>query len=420
MRLHAYTVAYLSVVLALVLGAWAVWFYLQMIDEIYDSIDDGLDNYKTLIIRQAAQDPRLLLKAEFQESNYAIRKLPEALVRHQHDRYVDTLMFMQNEQDFEPVRLLKTAFRASDGSYYELRVVASMVEEDDLIEDLLYALAGLYAAVLVAAFFINFVLLRRIWRPFHLQLARLDAFRLGTPAPPSPRRTPVLEFQALDAAVNALINRVSASYDSQRQFIENAAHETQTPLALSINKLELLAEDEGLPSAVLPKVGAVIDGLERIVRLNKALLLLAKIENQQFPQTEPVDLNALINLLAEDFAEQAERLSLDFDYTCVQPASPVMAPALAQVLVTNLIKNALTHTAPGGWVKVQLTAHELTVENSGSGPLDGDRIFKRFYKATAHEQSTGLGLAIVKAVADVYGFRVTYHFPGRHRFTVLF
>src|ERR671912_168891 len=122
MKLLNYTTAYFAALLLLVILIWAAIFYYAMLDEIYDSIDDGLDNRKGLIIQKAAIDSTILTKNSFQEGDYAVNEMPPQLSKSFHDVYVDTLMYMQNEKEFEPVRLLKTVFYQK-GKYYHMQVI---------------------------------------------------------------------------------------------------------------------------------------------------------------------------------------------------------------------------------------------------------------------------------------------------------
>ncbi|MGV2479976.1 UNVERIFIED_CONTAM: sensor histidine kinase, partial [Salmonella enterica subsp. enterica serovar Weltevreden] len=140
--------------------------YYSMLDEVYDSIDDGLDNYKMLIIQKAGADSTILKKNSFEESNYSITQIPQEQAMHSVERYSDTLMYMQNEEDFEPVRILSTVFSIGT-NYYKLEIISSMVEEDDLIEDLTYYLVFLYIALLLSIYLLNFFILRRTWKPFY-------------------------------------------------------------------------------------------------------------------------------------------------------------------------------------------------------------------------------------------------------------
>ena len=412
MKLLNYTSAYFAGILLLIISIWAGLFYYSMLDEIYDSMDDGLGNQKLLVIRKAAADTTILNQPDFEAGYYTIREIPFVKAANYKDRYLDTLMYMENERDYEPVRLLRSAFRNPNGHYYELQVITSLVEEDDLIADLLYSL------VLI----LNNVLLRKIWKPFYRLLNRLQKFRLEDEQKFKTKKTNIEEFRLLNDTVEKLIQSNVAAFNNQKQFIENASHELQTPLAISLNKLELLVENNNLTEEQLQLLASVINNLERSARLNRSLLQLSKIENRQFPEVKETNLNALVKKLLQDFSSLAEHRNISLQLKENSPLSPKMNPDLATVLLTNLLKNAITHNHSGGTVNIQINSDSILVENTGrETPLDTKLIFTRFYKAEQTSGSTGLGLAIVKAIADLYGFRVEYGFQeGKHRFTVWF
>lgn len=419
MRLHTYTVLYLSGAMFVVLSVWAAVFYWNMLDEIHDSIDDGLENTKLLVISKAAEDTSLLHdKDNFWESNYRIRPLRPDEDMHGTDVYSDTTLFTQNEKDFEPFRMLTTVFRGADGNYYKLRVISSTVEEDDLVEDLLYALLTLYVILVVGMVLINHALLRRIWRPFYHTLDRLRGLRISDTQEVRFTPTRVDEFKRLQQALTDLIHSNRETFVAQKQFIENASHELQTPLAIGIGKLEMMAEQGDLSPGQMARLGEVMDTLERLSKLNKSLLLLSKIENRQFPEAEPVDLGELARHITDDFADFAEYKSVTLTLENREPCTVHMNRSLAEILLTNLVKNAILHNRPGGAVHVVIDARSLYVENTGSQALDADKIFTRFYKDSSQTQSSGLGLAIVQSIAAVSGFRIRYTFENAHRFTV--
>src|SRR5690606_36444462 len=203
-----------------------------MLDEIHDSIDDGLENYKVLILQKADTDSTILKKNYFDESNYAIREVGEKLAIKMKDRYSDTLMYMLDEDDLEPVRMLTTAFE-HQGDFYELRVINSMVEEDDLIEDLFWSVFWLYVILVVSIILINNIVLRILWQPFYIFLTQVTRFRLGRSRELPDINTDVKEFSMLKDAVNTLLQHSMETYQQQKQFIENASHELQTPLAIA-------------------------------------------------------------------------------------------------------------------------------------------------------------------------------------------
>lgn len=414
MNLLNHTLKYLAFALLGIISVWAVLFYINMLDEVYDSLDDGLDNYKMLIIEKAQQDPGTLQKTEFAEGNYEIREISRKQATHMKEVHKDTLMYMPYEEDMEPVRMLTTSFHI-DHKYYELKIISSMVEEDDLIEDLVYALIWLYVALIVSILLVNNLLLRKIWKPFYNLVDQLKSFRLGRNEPIRPATTNVKEFNVLNQSVAALVKHALDTYNSQKQFIENASHELQTPVAISINRLELLTDKSEMSQADLQTVGQVIQTLERLSRLNKSLLLLSKIENRQFEDVGLVSINTVVAELKEEFADFAAYKGLSVNISGDAPLEVIMQKDLAVILISNLLKNAIVHNHTNGFVEIQLGDGELRMANSGAqSPLDGERIFQRFHKSASGNGHTGLGLAIVKVIADLYGFRVSYAFDGRH------
>ncbi|WP_343631829.1 HAMP domain-containing sensor histidine kinase [Fluviicola sp.] len=422
MKLIQRTIVFMSIALLVTLSVWAFIFYVNMIDEVHDSIDDGLDNSKLLIIHEASMDSTVLYKSNFDEGNYAIRKIPEQHALKHLDEYKDTLMYMENEDDLEPVRLLTTVFEAKENEFYQLKVISSMVEEDDLIEDLFYSLLWLYLILIVTILVINTLVLRSMWKPFFNYLNRLSQFKLGKNEHVQPIKSKTTEFQLLNKVVTEVLESNIRSFHNQKQLIENASHELQTPLAIALNKLQLLAEKEELSEEVVKEIFQTIETLERLTRLNKSLLLLSKIENQQFLHEEQVDMNALVRQVLEDFQDQIEFKELEVNLITDTELVVTMNPELARILVTNLVKNAIRHNFKKGKIEVLLTASGLQISNSGSEKsLDTTHLFQRFHKESNDQSSTGLGLAIVKSITDLSGFQISYNYAlGIHQFTVKF
>lgn len=419
MRLHNYTLMYISVAMFFIISIWAGIFYVQMLDEVYDSIDDNLANYKILIIKKAKTDSTILQKIDFDESNYAIRKIASSNTSKIKDLYKDTLMYMENEDDLEALRLLKTVFTINHRDYYELSILSSMVEEDDLIEDLFYSLIWLYVILLISIFIVNTLLLRKIWKPFYGLLHQLENFNLNS-SNFQPLKTNVHEFKLLNNSVSDLLKKNIELYTSQKQFIENASHELQTPLAISINKLELLAEKNELTETDLYMVASVIQNLQRLTRLNKSLLLLSKIENKQYSEEEIVSISTICNRLAEDISDLAAFKDVALEFVHDAELTAKMNPDLADILLSNLIKNAVIHTPANGFVKITIEDNVITIENTGTQALNAESIFKRFYKNSTEKNTTGLGLAIVKTIVDKYGFEITYSYNDKHCFRIVF
>lgn len=418
MKVLNYTTSYFAFLLLLIISIWAGVFYYAMLDEIYDSIDDGLDNRKGLILQKIGVDSSILTKAGFNESDYSITEVSVQSAQGFHDVYRDTLMYMQNEQDFEPVRLLRTAFH-HQGKYYQMQVITSMVEEDDLVSELFYALLWLYLGLIATILILNNFLLKKVWKPFYHLLQQVKNFRLERPFI-QVKKTNIDEFRLLNEAVQKMLQSNVDSYNSQKHFIENASHELQTPLAIAINKLEALAETSLSEEAAVLLTSA-LDNLERLTRLNRSLLLLSKIENRQFLLQELVSINELVKKAGDDFSDQLAFSKINLELTEEANCSVMMNPDLAAILVNNLIKNAIVHNHPRGSIQILVKDAALIIKNtSETSELDQQALFTRFHKEKQSKTSTGLGLAIVKAIADLFHLTVTYSYDEVHIVEVRF
>lgn len=414
MKLLNYTTSWFALILFLILSAWAVIFYFNMLDEIYDSMDDGLENQKLLVIQKASKDDSVLQRKEFEDGYYKVQETTFQRVKGFKDVYLDTLIYTQNEEDFEPFRMLRTAFHYN-GKYYELRLITSMVEEDDLISDLLFSLIFLYMGLLACILLLNNLLLKKIWGPFYYLLEKLKSFRLDDPKPTEIPKSRINEFQLLNGAVEKLLQSNIQTYNNQKKFIENASHELQTPLAISLNKLESMINNHSLKEEELHTLSGVIDNLERLTRLNKSLLLLSKISNNQFSGISKINLSQLVEKAVEAFADLAAHKNIQISYNKKELCLQKMNPDLAEVLINNLIKNAIAHNHPGGIVNIEVHEDSLKIENSGNTtPLDDKKIFERFHKGEGSINSTGLGLSIAKAITDLYAFTIQYSYQERH------
>ncbi len=417
MKLLNYTSKYFAWLLFFVLTGWAVIFYFQMLDEIYDSMDDGLENQKMLVIRNTRQKDSMLIKSDFGDGYYTLKPISEKSALRFKDSYRDTLMYMQNEQDYEPVRLLESVFKQND-QYYKVKVITSMVEEDDLIEDLLFSILWLYLGLILSILILNNLILKKVWNPFYKLLEDLRNFKIEKDHKIDLEDSKIEEFNTLNEDINNLISKSVRSYQSQKQFIENASHEIQTPIAIAINKLELLLEDNNLEEKQAGKIISAIENLERLSRFNQSLLLLAKIENKQFPKTQEINLNELTQDILNNFEDLIAHKNVKLKVDSKEQLILSINPDLVQILLTNLIKNAIIHNPHSGLIRISIDTKSWRISNPGDKSLDQKYLFTRFQKVMDGSHSTGLGLAIAKAIANVYNLDLSYEFQDGHIFKI--
>ena len=417
MKLIRYTHFNISLLLFVLLSIWGGLFYYTVINEVMDETDDALANYRDIIVGKALADPTILDATDNIIHSYSFRRLTDEEAADYRTRFYDSTIFIETEGEFEPVRVMKSCFLATDMHHYELELRLSTLERDDLIQRILYYLLALYAVLLCCILFSTRLILQSIFRPIHLLLKWLDSVALGQPAPYLDKDVRIREFRMLNRAAIEMHERVEQTYQEQKQFIENASHELQTPLAIIRGKLELLTEQENLNEEDMKIVDNMYGCVTRAVNLNKSLLLLSRIQNEQYTETTLVDMNAYTKEIMMFLPDLYEEKQLHYTLNEQGECHVEMNKDLAQVLLNNLIKNAFVHTPDQGHIDINILPTSVEVVNDGTEALDESEMYKRFYKGnTRHKGSTGLGLPIVKSICGLYGFELQYSYDGKHHF----
>ncbi len=410
----------LSAALLPLLALWAGLFYYALMGQIRDETDDALWDYSELIILRMLGGERLPQLNEGSNNSYSITPV-DSLYAATHPRleYYDAEVYIPEKEETEPARVMTTLFQDEDGLYYELKVATPTFEKDDLLATIFGWVVFLYLVLLVTVIGITILVFQRSMRPLYDLLEWLDDYLPGGKNRPVPNRTRIEEFRRLNLAAQQAVDRSEALYQQQKQFIGNASHELQTPLAVLSGRMEWLLDHTELTEEQMGEVLQMQRTLKHLSRLNKTLLLLTKIDNRQFPESTTVDIAALVREQQELYGEIFSARDIHWSVSLPESFPVRMNESLASVLVTNLMKNACLHSEPGAEVQVRLENRTLTVSNPGAAPLDQEQVFKRFYQGAKKEGSNGLGLALVKAVADYYGLSIAYRFlEGRHCFSV--
>ncbi len=419
MKLINHTLLFLSAILFVTVSMWAVFFYYQLLNQVKITIDEGLANYKIVLIDKLKDDSLIIQQNVFIENNYIIKNVTEEYALRVRDSYKDTMIFSTVKNLRYQTRLLTSAFVATDGKYYEMKVISQELDKSKLIEKLASSLLWLYLFLFVSTILTNRFVLEKTWKPFYQLIKYLNDFRLDKMELQKPSESRIREFSILNKSILNLLKTNVGIFDSQKQFIENVSHELQTPLAIGINKLELLAGDKDLSAEHITKIGSVIETFQRLSGLNKSLLLLSKIENKQFISKEILSLDEIFTRILDDFSEYSEFREIRTEYHKEDLWFIKINRDLADILVLNLVKNAIRHNLSGGELIIRLFSSGFSIENTSAEPaMPSDKIFERFNRNPKSKSSTGLGLAIVKAIADVSELTVNYTYNGRHIFKV--
>ena len=421
MKLFYRVLMHLLVGIVVILVGWAVVFYMGIMEEINDEVDDSLEDYTELIITRSLAGKELPAHDSGSNNQYYLREVePSYALSRPAISYRDSMVYISEKKETEPARILTTLFKDKEGTYFEVAVYTPTIEKKDLRQAIFQLLVGLFVSLLVAILLINVWVFRRSMRPFYRLVDWLDHSRLGKKNVPLENPTHTTEFRKLNEAVMRYATHSEEVFEQQKQFIGNASHELQTPLAICQNRLEMLMEDETLSELQMEEILKTYQTLEYVSKLNKSLLLLSKIDNSQFVETSEVCINEVLHRYVDDYCEVYDYRGIRLTVEEKGEFRIRMNETLAVVLVTNLLKNAFVHNIDKGEIRIVITSSGIRFGNTGNGePLDGKRIFERFYQGKKKEGSTGLGLAIVDAVCRQYQLRVSYSaVDGMHCFEV--
>ena len=409
----------LCVVVVLLL--WAVGFYYAMMDEITDETDDSLEDYSEMIIVRSLAGDSLPSIDNGSNNQYFIKEVtPAYAMGRPAISYKDSMVYIVAKKETEPARILTTIFKDSTDRYYELEVSIPTIEKKDLRESIFHLIILLFLCLVLTFLLISAFVFKKTMKPFYQMLGWIEKNRLGSGSSGPQVDTSTTEFRKLNDALTKYAHHSEEMFQQQKQFIGNASHEIQTPIAVCINRIEMLMEDENLSESQLEELLKTYKTLEYVSKLNKSLLLLTKIENNQFSEVVEVDFNSTISLFLKDYKEVYAYKEMEIVFQQRGTFKAMMNHTLGGILVANLIKNAFVHTAAKGKIGIICSEEGIEFRNTADGgALDGEHIFERFYQFRKKEESMGLGLAIADAICKSFNLQIMYSWEdGMHSFRV--
>lgn len=414
----------LSVLLLIIMAIWSALFYFVSIEEVNDETDDSLESYASSLIIRSLSGEILPSDNDGTNNGYYLTPVSEEYANeHSHIRYSDETIYIASQDEYEPARVLKTIFKDKNQQYYELVVSTPTIEKADLKEAILYWILGLYFCLLLLILLVNIFVLQRSMRPLYDLLEWMDNYTIGKTQTPPNLKTNVTEFRRLDEVATNFVIRNQTIYDQQKQFVGNASHELQTPLAICQNRLEMMVNNCDLNEKQLSELSKVQKTLSYLIHLNKSLLFLYKIENGQYHNLKELCLNEIISKQLDDYCEIFSYKNIDVQLIEHCKVNVNMDEVLATSLVTNIIRNAFVHNCTNGKIKIEFSVNSIKFYNTSTNEaLDIARLFKPFYQDNFQNSgSTGLGLSIAKAICSLYNHSISYSFQdGYHCFCLDF
>lgn len=332
----------------------------------------------------------------------------------------DTLVMHKFLQRLEQQIKVSSSYKVN-GRHYFIAAYDGMVESDDITDAVIKSITGIFIVMLVITGLLSYLISKHLLHPFHLTLKAVRGFNLRQKEPLKLPATRTSEFKKLNLFLEHMTEKAQHDYSNLKEFTENASHEMQTPLAIIRGKLELLMESE-INDGQAKLIMSAHNAVEKLSKMGQSLILLAKLENQEFETPGPIDFSRIVTDNLTAFEELIEMKSITLDRDISEDVKISIHPVLADILLSNLMSNAIRHNYKQGHITVKLTEKGLVVSNTGA-PLEvaPAELFKRFKKGKQSNNSVGLGLAIVKQICMQNDIEVTYSYEdSEHHFRLQF
>lgn len=381
----------LSLALLIVLTVWTVFFYFTMIDEINDEVDDALEDYSETIIIRSLAGKELPSKNDGTNNSYSIRPITrEEAGQYPAIEYYDADIYIKEKEETEPARVLRTIFADKDDNYFLLEVSTPSFEKEDLREAVANWILFLYIVLLVTLLTVSIWVFYRMPAPAIRATALAGQLFAGQAARTCSQRHPYPGIPQTERSCRPGRRTFGTAIQTAEAIHRNASHELQTPLAVCNNRIEWLLDNTELTEEQMEELFKTKHTLNYIVRLNKSLLFLSRIDNGQFTDSRPVEINSIVKRLLDDYKEIFSHYEAQISLEEQGRLTITMNETLAEALVSNLLKNAFIHNKEKGHVRVTIQTNSLTLANTGqTEPLDSEHIFERFYQGSKKKESTG-------------------------------
>lgn len=319
------------------------------------------------------------------------------------------------EKELEPFLEYSSQVKIGDW-YYSIKLRQSSFERADLALILALFLFILLLSAFAISYLITGKMNKSIWAQFEHNLGEIEKFSFHEKQNLNLIKTDIEEFDRLDKVVTDLTEKLRSDYFSLKEFTENASHEIQTPLSIVLLNLEEVLQQD-LNSETFQKVVSSINAIKRLSSLNQSLILLTKIENRQFKAEQVIILNDIVRRKISEFEPFFETKKLNVELHSEQDFKMIINEQLAELLIGNLLTNAVNHNIQGGRIHISIQENKLEIYNTGEeNSLTDNTIFNRFAKSNS--KSFGLGLAIVKNICETYNLEIHYHKNDFHCFII--
>lgn len=377
-----------------------------------EHVENNLKEEHNKIINKSQKIKNYFIEDELSEELLVREIASDSVIE---DTYSTVMIYNHFEKQDEPFRQLVTTQEIA-GKNYKLIIRKSLVEKTSLVYSISIVVFVLILFLSVAFILLNRLLSERLWSPFYSILNNLSQYHIGNKYIPA-KNYKTDEFNSLDTAILKMTDRVNREFFIHKEFIDIVSHEYQTPLAVIGNEAELLLQNEHLTEYDAQKIARIIEYVRKLSKMNQSLLLLSRIDNNQYESKEIISFEAFIKTRIEERQFQIEIKNITIEKEIVENAVINFNPLLAEILINNLLQNAIRHNVDdGGIIRIKAENNSVSISNtSNEYVLATDTLYKKFTKSAKSKNSIGLGLNIVKAICDHYNVQIDYSYEAENQ-----
>jgi signal transduction histidine kinase len=386
-----------------------VFLYYAIRKDIYKQIDNSLLTENDIIRDQIEQtetvpDSTITFDSQIEAMIYSYPLKKVQFIK-------DTVLYNSESEEYVPFRYLFHSGNTIKKNGYTISLYQILTEKQDLLQVISWYMFGLFLSLFIISILINYLIAKKLWNPFYISVGKAGNFDVLSDKPLDLPDTDIIEFQQLNSVFEKMTRKMRIDYLNLKEYNENAAHEIQTPLAVIRSKVELLIQNKNIKKESLDLIKSINEAATRLLKLNQGLLLISKIENQYFHENKRISLTAKVESFLDSYREIMEIKGIRVEVVASDQAVIEMNDVLADVMISNLLSNAVRYNVENGFIKCHIDNEYLTISNAGQ-PLktDPELLFRRFNKGGDNPQSVGLGLSIVKKITENYRMTINYSY----------
>lgn len=394
-----------------------LWLMLPILVEkvVYRHINNGLIEKKEKFIKHLNQQEindfienegdSTETYSQFSTLHSEFLVLSKAPIRPNQKKTTFTNEFRIIEGEENEYRILTHHFSFGNEGY-QLEIGSSLGEVNDLTFIIRFFIIIVLFIILLVTFLADTVYIEYLLKPFY-KIIDTKIRRVNEPEvfDHTPIKAKSRDFRELDLVLNQMMDRIAELFKKEKQFISNVSHELLTPIALLKSKFENLLQNESLDENAFDKIAGSLKTLDMLKKIINNLLLISRIENNQYEANEEIDFHEIINDVEEDLQDRIEDKGIQFVNEMKNGIIFRGNKTLLHILIYNLVTNAIKYNKPDGSIVVSdgfiLNEYFISVADSGIGMSDSqiENIFNRFARVSSDQEGQGLGLAIAKSIA---------------------